>query len=84
MLKAFFARRRDAKTRKLVGIQTFKYRAYNPIIGAVVYGKATAQFFQTDAGIRTVEVSDNGLLKEPVVIAWLEWGETPLGMVRCA
>lgn len=84
MLWSFFARRRDAKTRKLIGVQTFSGRAYNPVTGAVVPWSATAKLYQTQAGVRSVEVSDPALMKEALVIAWLEWGQTPHGMVRCA
>ncbi|USN14758.1 hypothetical protein DOMOVOI_02840 [Brevundimonas phage vB_BpoS-Domovoi] len=84
MLRAFLARRRDAKTRKLVGIQTFKGRAFNPVTQTQVPWSATAKLFMTEAGVRSVEVSDPDLMKEAVVIAWLEWGQTPHGMVRCA
>lgn len=84
MLKAFFARRRDAKTRKLIGVQSFSGRAYNPVTGTVVPWSATAKLYETEAGVRSVEVSDPELMKDAVVIAWLEWGQTPYNMVRCA
>lgn len=84
MIRAFFARRRDAKTKTLVGVQSFEGKAYNPVTGAVVPMKATAQLFVTDAGVRSVEVSDKALMQEPTVIAWLEWGRTPDGMTVCA
>ncbi|UTC28230.1 hypothetical protein GURKE_01990 [Brevundimonas phage vB_BpoS-Gurke] len=81
---AWLRRRKDAKTRRLIGIQTFKGMAFNPFIGTQVPWKATAELYQTEGGVRTVKVSDETLLKDPIVIAWLEWGQTPYNMVRCA
>lgn len=77
-------RRRDAKTRRLIGIQSFKGMAFNPILGQQVPWSATAKLYQTEGGVRSVDVSDKDLMNDPIVIAWLEWGQTPYNMVRCA
>lgn len=83
MIRAFFARRRDAKTKTLVGVQTFTARAYNPVTGMVVPCKANAKLYLTEAGVRSVEVSDKALMQEPAVIAWLEQGLMPQGVTVC-
>lgn len=84
MLRAFFARRRDAKTKKLVGVQTFTGRAFNPFTQTVVPCKAVAKLYVTDAGVRSADLSDPALKTEPTVVLWLEMGITPQGMTVCA
>lgn len=69
---------------RLVGIQTFNGRAYNPILGTVVPIQATAQLLIDHKGKRSVKLSDGDLKKEPVVIAWLKWGVKPDGMTIAA
>lgn len=84
MIWSFFARRRDAKTRKLVGIKEFYTRAYNPILDDLVTLKATAKLYVTDAGVRSAELSHKSLMDEYEVMAWLELGDKPMGMTVCA